>query len=275
MGRSPTGRKWQTVRRANPLVDYVVALAALLVQPQPPSRPLPEVVLATHPHGRAHPREAVDHHAQQRPVAEADPRPRVDPVQKRPRLRRRQHRRRTLRHDVLRAPHRRGRVHGQHLVDDEPVAERPDRREVLLHRRHGPRVRPDVGRHVERRDRPQPQASSPRTTPGTAPPPARRRPAFGRWRSRPRRTPGTARRPPAPRPRSPRAARRLRRAARSPAGRQPAPRRGSSALIDRRGPTRVHEPRVSRRATGPRGTPSDLPEVPIGGKRAVRVGHLR
>ena len=31
---------------------------------------------------------------------------------------RRQHRRRALRHDVLRAPHRRGRVHRQHLVDD-------------------------------------------------------------------------------------------------------------------------------------------------------------
>ena len=38
---------------------HVVALAALLVQPQPPSSPLPEVVLTAHPHGRAHPREAV------------------------------------------------------------------------------------------------------------------------------------------------------------------------------------------------------------------------
>ena len=73
-----------------------------------------------------------------------------------------EHGRRALRHDVLRAPDRRGRVHGQHLVDDEPVAERPDRREVLLDGRHRPRVRPDVGgvrpdvgRHVQRRDRPQ------------------------------------------------------------------------------------------------------------------------
>ena len=60
---------------------HVVALPALLVKPQPPSSPLPEVVLATHPHRRAHPREAVDHHAQQRPVPQPDPRPRVDPVQ--------------------------------------------------------------------------------------------------------------------------------------------------------------------------------------------------
>ena len=139
------------------------------------AHPLPEVVLATHPHGRTHPREAVDHHAQQRPVAETDPRPRVDPVEERPRLRRRQDRRRALRHDVLRAPHRRGRVHGQHLVDDEPVAERTDRGQVLLHRRRRPGMRPDVGRHVERRDRPQAEAARP------APPqePPRRPPVRG------------------------------------------------------------------------------------------------
>ena len=40
-------------------------------------------------------------------------------------------------------------------MDDEPVAERPDRSEVLLDGQDGPRVRPDVGGDVERRDRPQ------------------------------------------------------------------------------------------------------------------------
>ena len=71
-----------------------------------------------------------------------------------PRLGRRQDRRRPLGDDVLRSPHRRGRVHGQHLVDDEPVAERSDGGQVLLHRRRQPGMRPDVGRHVERRDPP-------------------------------------------------------------------------------------------------------------------------
>ena len=50
-------------------------------------RPLPEVVLP-HPDRRAHPREAVHHHAQQRPVPQPDHRPRVDPVEERPSSRR-------------------------------------------------------------------------------------------------------------------------------------------------------------------------------------------
>ena len=99
----------------------------------------------------------------------------------------------------------RRRVHRQDLVDDEPVAERPDRRQVLLDGRHRPRVRPDAGRHAERRDRPQLEPAR-RTRPGTALPPSRTRPASARSRPRPRRTPGTARRPRAPRRRSPRAA---------------------------------------------------------------------
>ena len=54
-------------------------------------------------------------------------------------------------------------------------------------------MRPDVGRHVERRDRPQPEDLEPRTTPGTAPPrrPTVRGPCPVVWRSRPRRTSGT------------------------------------------------------------------------------------
>ena len=108
----------------------------------------------------------LDSTAQQRPVAETDQRPRVDPVEERPRLRRRQHRRRALRHDVLRTPHRRGRVHRQHLVDDQPVAERPDRGQVLLHRRHGPGVRPDGRGHVEAARSLAGSGREPRTTPG-------------------------------------------------------------------------------------------------------------
>ena len=62
-----------------------------------------------------------------------------------PRLRRREDRRRPLGDDMLRPPHRRGGVHGEDLVDDEPVAEHTDRGQVLFHRGGRPRVGPDVG----------------------------------------------------------------------------------------------------------------------------------
>ena len=50
----------------------VVLLPALLVEPQPPPAPLPEVVLPPHPEDRAHPRDAVEHDGEQRPVPEPD-----------------------------------------------------------------------------------------------------------------------------------------------------------------------------------------------------------
>ena len=59
-------------------------------------------------------------------------------------------RRRALRDDVLRAAHSRGRVHGEDLADDEPVAEHADRGQVLLDGRGRSRVSTDVGSHVER-----------------------------------------------------------------------------------------------------------------------------
>ena len=48
----------------------VVPLPALLVEPQPPPAPLLEVVLPPHPQDCAHPREAVEHHREERPVPE-------------------------------------------------------------------------------------------------------------------------------------------------------------------------------------------------------------
>ena len=89
---------------------------------------------------------------------------RVDPIKERPRLGRRQHRRRPFDHHVLRSPHRRGRIHRQHLVDDEPVAQHPDGGQVLFHRRRRARMRADIGSHVKRGDRAQAQAPS-RTPP--------------------------------------------------------------------------------------------------------------
>ena len=48
-----------------------------------------------------------------------------------PRLRRREDRRRPLGDDMLRSGHGRGGVHGEDLVDDEPVAEHTDRGQVI------------------------------------------------------------------------------------------------------------------------------------------------
>ena len=166
---------------------HVVPLAALLVQPQPSARPLQEIVLTPHPHDRAHPGEAVHHHAQQRTVPQPYQRPRVDPIEQRPRLGRRQHRRRPFGHHVLRAPHRRGRIHRQHLVNDQPVAQHPDGGQMPAPTRDACGYRPP---RAAARSRAGP-GPEPHTTSGTAPRPAHTPPASARWRSRPRRTPGS------------------------------------------------------------------------------------
>ena len=110
----------------------VVPLAALFVEPEPPPALLPEVVLPPHADDRAHPREAVEHHRDERPVAPARERARVDRLEEPAGLGRREHRRRALRDDVLRPPHGRRRVHREDLADDEPIAEHADGGQVLL-----------------------------------------------------------------------------------------------------------------------------------------------
>ena len=90
------------------------------------------MVLPPHPQDRAHPREAVEHHREERPVPAKVP---VSIVSELPRLGRRQDRHRALGDDVLRAAHGRGGVRPQDLADDEPVAEHADRGQVLLHGR--------------------------------------------------------------------------------------------------------------------------------------------
>ena len=169
------------------------------MEPEPPSAPLPEVVLPPHPQDRAHPREAVEHDGEERPVTEPGERARIDRLEELPRLRRREHRRRALGHDVLRTAHGGSRVHPEDLVDDEPVAEHANRGQVLLHRRNRSRMGPDVGGHVERGHGLEAEASRLAPPEKTAPPPARTPPASSRSRSVPRRTPGTSPPPPAPR----------------------------------------------------------------------------
>ena len=128
----------------------VVPRAALLVEPEPPLALLPEVVLPPHRADRAHPREAVEHHRDERPVAQAGERARVDRLEEPARLGRREHRRRARRHHVRRPPDGRRRVHRENLADDEPVAEHADGRQVLLDGGRRPGVGPDVGRRVSR-----------------------------------------------------------------------------------------------------------------------------
>ena len=156
----------------------VVTRTALLVEPEPPLALLPEVVLPPHADDRAHPRDAVEHHRDERPVAPAGERARVDRLEEPARLGRRAHRRRARRHHVRRPPDGRRRVHRQDLADDEPVAEHADGRQVLLDGGRRPGVGPDVGRHVQRRDRLERQAAriAPRQELPHGPPVRRARP---------------------------------------------------------------------------------------------------
>ena len=77
------------------------------------------------------PREAVEHHRDERPVAPARERARVDRLEEPARLGRREHRRRALRDNGLRPPHGRRRVHRQDLADDEQMIEQSAARHRL------------------------------------------------------------------------------------------------------------------------------------------------
>jgi hypothetical protein len=68
-------------------------LPPFLVKTQAAPLPLGKEILAPHPDHRAHPGEAIDHHADQGAIPEADDRANVDAIQERPRLPRRQYRR--------------------------------------------------------------------------------------------------------------------------------------------------------------------------------------
>ena len=125
---------------------HVVALAAFLVQPQPPALAVGKIVLDLHPNDGADPRKAVDHDADQRAVAQPDERRHLplesvlgldgfchlDAGEQSARLVLAQDRRLAALDDVLGAAHRMRRVDRQHLADDEPVEQHADRRQVLL-----------------------------------------------------------------------------------------------------------------------------------------------
>ena len=80
-------------------------LAALLAQPQPPALALQVVVVDVHVHDGRHPREAVDHHPEQRLVGQTSDGRRVDRVDKQPHFPGLEDRRLAPLHDVGRSPH--------------------------------------------------------------------------------------------------------------------------------------------------------------------------
>jgi hypothetical protein len=130
---------------------HLVLLAAFLVKTDPAAAPLHKVVLDLHRDRRAHPREGVDHQADQGAIAQAGKGIGVDRVDQGAGLVGLQHRRLTPPLRVLRPPYRGRGIHGHDLADHHPVEEHAQRGQPLLHR--GPRVNLELclhkGRHME------------------------------------------------------------------------------------------------------------------------------
>src|SRR6516225_1308364 len=118
---------------------HFVALAAFLVQPQPPALASGVIVLDAHGDDGADAGKTVDHHADQRAIAQTDERREVNAVEKMAGLFFRQHRRLATAHDVLGPTHSMGRIDRENLADDEPIKQHADGREVLFDGRLGGR----------------------------------------------------------------------------------------------------------------------------------------
>ena len=133
---------------------HFMALAAFLVQTDPPALALRKIVLDAHGDGRADAGKGEGHHRNQRPVAQADQRRRVDAVEKLARLFARQHRGLAGFDDVLRTAHRMSRIGRDDLAGDQPVEQHADGGEVLLDRRLLEILakRLDIGRDMQRLD---------------------------------------------------------------------------------------------------------------------------
>lgn len=140
------------------VAGHPMLLAAFLMQPEPEPVPLIEEIVDIHGKRRADPREAIDHHADQRPVAQSDQRLSRDAVDQRARLLRRQHRRLAFLDHMLRAAHRHRRVDPHDMAGDQPVEQHADRRELLLDARRRVVLAQmlDIGGDVHRLDVGQP-----------------------------------------------------------------------------------------------------------------------
>lgn len=116
---------------------YLVALAAFLVQPDPPSLSVLVIILDTHVNHRRDACERVAHEPEECAITETDDCIRLDGIQKLPRLVRFQDRRLSALHDVFWSANGARRIHRDYLAGDEPVEEHADGREVLFHGRSG------------------------------------------------------------------------------------------------------------------------------------------
>ena len=114
---------------------HFMALAAFLMQPHPPALALGVVVLNTHGDDRADAREGEGHHRNHRSISQPDDGRRVDAVEQLAGLFTGQHRGFAGFDDVLRPPHRMGRIGRDDLASDQPVEQHANGGEVLLHRR--------------------------------------------------------------------------------------------------------------------------------------------
>ena len=113
----------------------LVLLAALLVQPDPAAASLRVVVLDLHPYHRADAGEGVDHHPDQRAIAQPLKRAGINGVEQGARLVAGKHGGLAALDHVFRASHRVCRVRLKDVAGHQPVEQHPQRRQVLLDRR--------------------------------------------------------------------------------------------------------------------------------------------
>ena len=110
----------------------LMALAAFLVQADPPALALLVVVVNAHLHRGTDASEAVNHQTDDGPIAEPDDRGHVDGVQERPRFVCRQDGRLADSDDMLGAADRACGTHRHDLASDKPVKQHADGSKVLL-----------------------------------------------------------------------------------------------------------------------------------------------
>jgi hypothetical protein len=114
------------------VAGHFVALAPLLMKPDPEASVLDVNVLDLHPQGGAHACEAEYHQSDQRPVAQAGRRGDVDSIEELPRLCRIEDRRLSPANAMRWPANGGGRIGRHDLAHDQPVEQMADRGQVLL-----------------------------------------------------------------------------------------------------------------------------------------------
>jgi len=132
-----------------------VMFSPFLVQPDFPPGALGPEILDTHLQRRADAGEGIGEGGDQRPITQIAHGVGWDGVDQRAPFLAVEHRRLARFDHVLRAAHRRGRIVGQHVADDQPIEQHPHRGELLLHvwRRMGLLARLYICADINRPDR--------------------------------------------------------------------------------------------------------------------------